>query len=90
MRDRFAAADVERAAVAGVALSRQQKRLDRIVHVNEIADLRAVAEDLDLLVFEGEADEPGDESLAVVFQQLPRTVDVGQPQPCRRTPKTLL
>ena len=57
-----------------------QERFDRIVDVDEIADLRAVAEDLDLLVLEHEPDEPADEALAVVPQQLARAVDVGQPQ----------
>src|SRR5882724_9686430 len=52
----------------------------RVVHVHEVAHLRAVAVNLDGLVLDGETDEPGDESLTIVLDQLARPVDVRQPQ----------
>ena len=42
------AADVEDFAVARVGRARAQERVGGIVHVDEVAQLRAVAEDLDL------------------------------------------
>jgi hypothetical protein len=42
--------------------------------------LRAVAENLDLLVRDRQTDEPADETLPVVFDELTRSVDVGQTQ----------
>ena len=57
-----------------------QERVGGIVDVDEVAQLRAVAEDLDLASLDREPDEPADEALAVVLDQLPRAVDVGQPQ----------
>ena len=80
VRDRLGAADVEHLAVAGVARARPQERIRRVVDEHEVAHLRAVAEDLDFLVLDGQADEPADEALAVVLDQLARAVDVGQPQ----------
>ncbi len=74
------AADVEHLAVARVGRARPQERVDDVVDVDEVAHLRAVAEDLDLLSLERQPDEPADEALAVVPDQLPRAVDVGQPQ----------
>ena len=53
-------------AVARVGRAGAQERIDRIVDVDEVAHLRAVAEHLDLAVLEREADEPADEALAVV------------------------
>ena len=78
--DRLVAADVEHLAVARVGRARPQERIGRIVHVDEVAQLRAVAEDLDLASLDRQADEPADEALAVVLDQLTRAVDVGQPQ----------
>ena len=80
MADRPIAADVEHLAVAGVAGARAKERVCRVVHVHEVAHLRAVAVNLDGLVLDGETDEPGDESLTIVLDQLPRPVDVRQPQ----------
>ena len=80
MADRLETTNVERFAVGRVAGARTQERIHRVVDVDEVTKLRAVAEDLDFLVLEHEADEPGNETLAAVFQQLPRTVDVGQAQ----------
>ena len=80
MADRLVAADVEHLAVARVARARPQERVGRVVDVDEIAQLRAVAVDLNRPVLDREADEPADEALAVVPDQLPRAVDVGQPQ----------
>ena len=78
--DRLVAADVEDFAVARVGRARPQERVRGIVDVDEIAQLRAVAEDLDLAALDREPDEPADEALAVVPDQLARAVDVGQPQ----------
>src|SRR5688572_19077530 len=80
MGDVLFAANVERFAIHRVGGARRQKRLDRVVDVNEIANLRAIAENLDLAVFERETHEPADESLAVVAQELTRAVDVGEAQ----------
>ena len=74
------AADVEHFAVARVRRAGPQERVRGVVHVDEVAHLRAVAEDLDLAVLDRQADEPADEALAVVLDQLARAVDVGQPQ----------
>ena len=76
----FVAADVEDLAVARVARARPQERVRGVVDVDEVAQLRAVAVDLDRLVLDREADEPADEALAVVLDQLARAVDVRQPQ----------
>src|SRR5436190_4391569 len=62
MADRPIAADVEDLAVAGVARAGAQKRVRGIVDVDEVADLRALAVDLDGAIFNREADEPGEES----------------------------
>ena len=64
-------ADVEELPVARIARTRAQERIRRIVHVDEIAHLRTVAVDVDRLVFDGEPDEPADEALTVVTDQLP-------------------
>ena len=80
MTDRLVAADVEHFAVAGVGCPRPQERLRGIVHVDEIAQLRAVAENLDLAPFDSQADEPPDEALAVVLDQLARAIHVGEAQ----------
>ena len=78
--DRVATAHVEDLAIAGVVCAGPQERVGRVVHVDEVAELAAVAVDLDGAALEGEADEPADETLAVVSNQLPRTVHVRQPQ----------
>ena len=79
-RDRLVAADVEDLAIARVDRARPQERVGRIVDVDEIALLGAVAVNLDDAAFDRQPDEPADEALAVVADQLPRPVDVGQPQ----------
>ncbi len=60
-----------------------QERVHGVVDVHEIANLRAVAENLDLAPFERETDEPADKSLTVVPDELPRPVHVGEPQRAR-------
>src|SRR4029453_141373 len=50
---------------------------------DEIADLLAVAVDLNLAVFDDLADEPGEESLSIVFEQVSRTIDFVHPQRAR-------
>ena len=74
------AADVERFAVAAFAHSGDEKRTDRVVNVDEVANLGAVAENLNLLVFDRQPDEPRDKALSIVFDQLARAIDIGQPQ----------
>ncbi len=74
------AADVEDLAVHRVAGPGQQEGRAGVVDVHEVAHLRTVAEYLDLAAVEGQAHEPADEALAVVADQLPRAVDVGQTQ----------
>ncbi len=74
------AADVEDLAVARVGRAGAQERRRGIVDVDEVAQLRAVAEDLNLGALDGEADEPADEALPIVPDQLTRAVDVGQAQ----------
>src|SRR5258708_6385293 len=81
------AADVEYLAVAGVARARPQERVRRIVDEDEVAQLRAVAVDLDRPILDGETDEPADESLAVVADQLARAVDVGQAERAATDPE---
>ncbi len=76
--DWLIATDVERFAVAGLGRPGAEKRIGRIVDVHEIAQLRSVAEDLNRLVLECQADEPADESLAVMADQLSRSIDVGE------------
>ncbi len=83
VRNGLRAADVEDLAVAGVGGARPKERIRGIVDVDEIANLGAVAEDLDLVPFQRQADEPADESLAIVPDQLARTVHVGQAQRAR-------
>src|SRR6185369_17745841 len=80
MADRPVATNVEHLAVAAVAGAGTKKCIGRIVDVDEIAQLRTVAEDLNRLVLERETDEPADEALAIVTNQLPRAVDIGQAQ----------
>ena len=55
MADRLVAADVEHFAVAGVGRARPQERVGGIVDVDEVAQLRAVAEDLDLAALDAPA-----------------------------------
>src|SRR6185503_7536959 len=83
MRDVLFAADVERLAVDGIARARRQERFDRVIDVDKIADLRAVAEHLDLAILERETNEPANEALAIVSQQLARSVDVREAQRAR-------
>ena len=78
--DRLVSSDVEHITIAHVRGAGPQERVRGIVDVDEIAQLRSVAEDLDLTTLERQSDEPADESLAVVFDQLPRPVDVRQAQ----------
>ena len=80
---RFAAAHVEHLAVARIVGARAQEGVAGVVHVDEVAHLRAVAEDLDFAILDGQPDEPADEALPVVLDQLPRTIHVGQPQRAR-------
>ncbi len=77
------AAHVERVAVAGVGRARTQERIDGVVDVDEIADLRSVAEHLELSIFEDETNEPGEKALSIVPNQLTRAVDVRQTQRAR-------
>ncbi len=74
------AADVVHIAVARVACPGAQERVGRILHVDEVPQLRPVTVDLDLAALDRCADEPPDEALAVVLHQLARTVDIGQAQ----------
>src|SRR5687767_4177533 len=60
MSDGLTAADVENLAVARVAGARPEERVRRVINVDKIADLRAVAENLNLAPFDGLADEPAD------------------------------
>jgi hypothetical protein len=80
MADGLVAADVEHFAVARVARAGAQKRIRGVVDVDEIAQLRAVSVDRNGLILDREPDEPADEPLAVVANQLAWAVDVGQPQ----------
>jgi hypothetical protein len=61
MTDRPFAADVEHLAVARFACARPQECVGSIVDVNEVAELRAIAEDLNRPVLDGKADEPTDD-----------------------------
>ena len=78
--DRFGAADVERLAVAGVGGAGAQERVGGVIDVDEVAELAAVAVNLDLAVLDRMTDEPADEALAVVLEQLTRSVHVREPQ----------
>ena len=60
-----------------------QERVGSIVDVDEVADLRAVAVNLDLAALDRQPDEPADKTLAIVANELAGTVDVGQPQRTR-------
>ena len=51
-RDRLHPADVEHLAVRRIVGARPQERVDGVVDVDEVAKLRAVAEDLNLTVLE--------------------------------------
>ena len=79
-RHRVLVAQVHDLAVGGVDRPGAQERVDHVVDVVEVALLQPVAEDLDLLAERGLADEPADEALAVVPDQLARAVGVGEPQ----------
>src|SRR5687767_12085765 len=80
MRDRFDSADVQHLPVRGVARSGTQECIGRVVHVDEITQLRPVTIDLDLAILDGEPDEPRDETLAIVLDQLSWPVDVRESQ----------
>ena len=79
-RDGLVVPEVEHLPVRGVQRAGAQEGLDDVVDVVEVALLLAVAEELDLLAERRLAHEPADEALAVVPDQLPRPVGVGQPQ----------
>src|SRR5262249_36544836 len=78
--DRLIAPDVEDLAVAGVAGAGSQECVRRIVDEDEIAALRPVTVNLDGRVFDRAPDEPANEALTVVTDQLSRTVDVRETQ----------
>src|SRR4051812_1296552 len=78
VRDRLEAADVEDLAVRCVVRTGSEERIDRVIDEDEVTYLLSVAVDLNLASFNHQPDEPGDEALPVVFQQLPRAVDIGQ------------
>jgi hypothetical protein len=80
MAHRFVAADVEDFSIAGARGSRAQERVSGVVHVHEVPKLRSVAEDRDLAALYSEPNEPADETLTVVLDQLARTVHVRQAQ----------
>src|SRR3954470_14350466 len=63
MGDRLAAAAGENVTVAGVRRACPKECIRGVVHIDEIAHLRPVAEDLNLLVLERKPDEPADEAL---------------------------
>ena len=83
MADRLVAAHVEHLAVACVAGARPEERVGGVVHVDEIAELRAVTVDVDGLILDRKPDEPADEALAIVLDELTRPVHVGQPERAR-------
>src|SRR6185503_13207966 len=74
------AAEVEDLAVRRLHRARPQQRVHHVVHVVEVALLLAVPEELDLLAAHRLPDEPADESLAVVLDELARSVGVGEAQ----------
>lgn len=76
----FAAAEVVHLAVAIVAKRRQQQGIDTVVDIVEVAQLLAVAEDLDGLAFDQLADPDAEESLPGVLDAHAGTVGVGQTQ----------
>src|SRR5262249_11970610 len=78
MTVRDIAANIEDLAVARIVGCASQKGIGGIIHVHEIAELGTVAVNLDDTVFDGEADEPANEPLTVVLDQLTRPVDVGE------------
>ena len=55
MRNRFQAAHVEYLSVRGVVCARAQERVRGVVDEDEVAQLRTVAVDLDLAVFDAPA-----------------------------------
>src|SRR3954469_16939822 len=63
---RLVAADVEDLTVDGVRRACPEERVHSVLHIDEIPDLRSIAEDLYLAAFERQSDEPADESLAIV------------------------
>ena len=78
--DRVCAADVVDAAVALVTDASAEKRIDHVIDMHEVAQLRPVAVDLNGSSLEGQANEPADESLPIVSNQLTRPVHVPQPK----------
>ena len=72
--------EVQDLPVRGVHRPRPQEGVHHVVHVVEVALLAPVAEDLDLLAERGLADEPADEALPVVPDELAGAVGVGEPQ----------
>src|SRR5262245_7502848 len=74
------AANVEHFAVTGVVGPGSQECICGVVHKYEIAELRAVAINLDGPILDRQADEPADKTLAVVLDQLTRAVDVCESQ----------
>ena len=74
------AADVEHLPVRRVIGPRSQECVGGIVHVDEVANLPPVAVDLDLPILDRQTDEPADEPLPIVLEQLARAEDVGEPQ----------
>ena len=76
----FVASHVEHLAVAAIGRAGAQERIGGIVDIHEVAQLGTVAEDLNLAALERKPDEPADEALPVVPNQLARTVDVRETQ----------
>ena len=77
--DRLDAADVEHLAIGRVVGAGDQKGIDRIVDVGEVAQLRSIAKDRDVLAVHGLTNEP-ERRLAIVSDQHAWAVGIGQAQ----------
>src|SRR3989344_4685413 len=74
------AAQIINLSVGLLAGAGQKQRLANIINIIQISFLGAVAVYLNFVSFHRLADKPTDKSLAIMFYQLPRTINIGHPQ----------
>src|ERR1700730_7673983 len=80
MTDRAIAADVEDLAITRIAGARPQECIRGVVDIHEIAQLTTIPVNLNRSTFDREANEPANETLTIVSNQLAGTVHISQAQ----------
>src|SRR5437867_9730379 len=77
---RFTPTEIKNFPFGFLARAYQQERIDNVVNVVEIAFLPPFAKQLDCVAIQGLANEPGNDALTIMTNQLARTIGVRQTQ----------